>query len=289
MLDEGLEKHLLGLALRDGVKAPRPYRGALGDPQAVEEFCLTRARLPNSRCPPSRTSAVQEAQPGDARPKGDAAALLSETLSIVDADVQKFRLRMDGVLICYAAVFCSKEAIKRSAQGTLELSFSIRRCSPWASEARNPYADKGSRNSTCCDVGNGYCLWPTSIPVNACKHIPEPITWRKGAYYVQMSMVKATIGWAERLERCSIMSYDLYLLAGNAVAGIVANIRVDIGPHIPVCDKWLRGSDTWVCDSMKKVENNTPKLLRDEQTRCFCRCVANKGRKIQRMWNRLQT
>lgn len=49
MLDEGLERNLLGLARSHGEWARRPYLGALGDTQAVEELCLTRARLPNSR------------------------------------------------------------------------------------------------------------------------------------------------------------------------------------------------------------------------------------------------
>lgn len=104
-----------------------------------------------------------------------------------------------------------------------------------------------------------------------------------------MEIIKAAIGWPESVERCAGMSYVIDHLAGNPVSVPISNIRVDIGPHILEGDKSLGGSDTWMCDDMRRVEKNAPKLFPDQHMMWFCQGITNQERGRQLMWNRLQT
>lgn len=66
MLDEGREKTFLGLARSRREKAPRPSLGALGDPQEVDELCLSSAAEQPRSC--------MEAEPSPRRIAGRCSA-----------------------------------------------------------------------------------------------------------------------------------------------------------------------------------------------------------------------
>lgn len=97
--------------------------------------------------------------------------------------------------------------------GGLELTATVCRDGGGNPEAANPTGNKGLRNSSGSDVGNGNSFRPTSKSVYASEQVTIAVAGGKWTYKVQMNMAEAGVRWKELADWRVRMSMNFRALA----------------------------------------------------------------------------
>ena len=131
-------------------------------------------------------------------------------------------------------------------QGGLELGASVGGDDGRNAEAGDPAGYKSLCDCISCDIGNGYGFGPTGEPVNNRQQIGVTLTEWQRTDKVKVDVVKSGIWGREWKERCSGVPLHLSPLALLTSPCPGADISVDVRPHKPGCDEFLRHTNAGV-------------------------------------------
>ena len=73
------------------------------------------------------------------------------------------------------------------------------------------------------------------------------------------------------------MTINNAALTLETCSGILADIAIDAGPNIPLCDQELSCSDFWVGKVVKRIENSAVKSGRNKRSRGTGGNISGKG------------
>lgn len=119
----------------------------------------------------------------------------------------------------------------------LELAASVGHDCRRYAKARNPTADKGASYNFGCNVRDGECLWPSSVPVDACQDVSAVVCGEVRQCRGESCQNELQVPQKSQGSNCVTPYFGALTL--QACSCPQANIHVDGWPYIPSCNKAL--------------------------------------------------
>lgn len=157
---------------------------------------------------------------------------------------------------------------KKTSEGGKDTAFEL--CATvggnyvWKTKTSNPMSDERLCNRVSCDVGNWYCLRPTSKTIDAGQKIGGTLGWRWRTNEVDVNMGKTGSGDLKIGERGTSVAVDLAALAFQTCSSPLRYIAIGVGPDISFGDQPLGCFDTGVREIVEGSRKRSDERLAEQ-------------------------